>query len=276
MKHIRFLSLLMALVLALSLLPVTASAVFLEDISQPEVNSSPEDTTVCEQPLVSSPIADQTQATFVPQWPAPGYTISTMYYYKDGSKHGGRWDNHYCMDIAVTGNATSIESGTVTFAGWDTTGFGNCVIISHSNGASSLYGHLASYSVAEGDSVQKGQVIGVIGSTGNSSGVHLHFEYSAGNPWDLFFKESLISNFVFESNCYSNSKKYYNTDSQAKFFCDWLDMYYTQNSAGQYIWNGTVPKVDVGTNFYAYIINTGNWMHLTNDSNRLRPYNGVN
>ena len=46
-------------------------------------------------------------------------------------------------------------------------------------------------------------------------------------------------------------------------------MYYTQNSSGQYIWNGTVPKVDVGTNFYAYIINTGNWMHLTNDSNNV-------
>ena len=68
------------------------------------------------------------------------------------------------------------EAGTVMFAGWDKTGYGNCVIIRHSDGNATLYAHLSIVTVTLGEQVQRSQVIGYSGSTGNSTGPHLHFE----------------------------------------------------------------------------------------------------
>ena len=59
-------------------------------------------------------------------------------------------------------------------------GYGNYVVISHGNGIYTLYAHLASISVADGQSVTVGQQVGVIGSTGHSTGPHLHFEVRVG------------------------------------------------------------------------------------------------
>ena len=74
------------------------------------------------------------------------------------------------------------EAGTVMFAGWDNTGYGNCVIIQHKDGNATLYAHLQSISVKVGQKVKRSQVIGYSGSTGNSTGPHLHFE--ARHTWN--------------------------------------------------------------------------------------------
>ena len=74
------------------------------------------------------------------------------------------------------------EAGSVVFAGWDTTGYGNCVIIQHPDGNATLYAHLKAITVRLGQKVERSQVIGYSGSTGNSTGPHLHFE--ARRQWN--------------------------------------------------------------------------------------------
>ena len=74
------------------------------------------------------------------------------------------------------------ETGMVVKAGWDNTGYGNFVIILHPDGNATLYAHLNKINVTPGMIVDKGQVIGYSGSTGNSTGPHLHFE--ARHKWD--------------------------------------------------------------------------------------------
>lgn len=95
----------------------------------------------------------------------------------------GYKSGHYALDIAngpVTVNgkpALAADGGTVIKAatGWNG-GYGNVVMIQHSNGLVTLYAHLRSIQVVAGQYVSQGQQIGLIGSTGNSSGPHLHFE----------------------------------------------------------------------------------------------------
>lgn len=85
--------------------------------------------------------------------------------------------NHAGMDIAAS-EGTSIKaaaSGKVTFAG-KKGNYGNCVIINHSSGITTLYGHASKLLVKEGQKVKKGDVIAKVGSTGRSTGPHLHFE----------------------------------------------------------------------------------------------------
>jgi murein DD-endopeptidase MepM/ murein hydrolase activator NlpD len=68
------------------------------------------------------------------------------------------------------------ETGVVVFAGWHRDGYGELVIIDHGNGWTTYYGHLSSRFVGCGDQVVQGAVIGLMGMTGNATGVHLHFE----------------------------------------------------------------------------------------------------
>ncbi len=76
------------------------------------------------------------------------------------------------------------ERGTVIFAGWYG-GYGNAVIIDHGNGATTLYAHASRLTVQEGQVVQQGQVVALVGSTGLSTGPHLHFEVRInGEPQD--------------------------------------------------------------------------------------------
>jgi len=67
--------------------------------------------------------------------------------------------------------------GEVWKAGWDSTGYGNCVMIKHPDGSGTVYGHLLNWSVYAGQKVKAGEKIGNSGNTGNSTGAHLHFEY---------------------------------------------------------------------------------------------------
>ena len=84
---------------------------------------------------------------------------------------------HDGIDIggSVNGQAAdSIGGGKVTEVGYDENGYGNYVVVDHGDGYTSLYGHLQKATVKKGDTVSAGQQVGVIGSTGNSSGPHLH------------------------------------------------------------------------------------------------------
>ena len=65
-------------------------------------------------------------------------------------------------------------------AGWDDTGYGNAVVLDHGNGFQTLYAHLQDFNVAAGDNVAQGQQIATMGSSGNSTGPHTHFEMRQG------------------------------------------------------------------------------------------------
>ena len=114
-------------------------------------------------------------------WPTQG--IITQYF---------SW-YHPAIDIANPAEPLDVaaDSGVVIHAGWDTTGYGNMVMIDHQNGFKTLYGHLSVISVVIGQHVNKGDVIGRMGSDGHSTGPHTHFEiYENGvrvNPL-LFLK----------------------------------------------------------------------------------------
>jgi hypothetical protein len=113
-------------------------------------------------------------------WPTPGNYLSGYDY---SAIHPG-------IDIAgAVGNAVfAADSGVVVFAGWSEFGYGYMVVLDHGNGWQTAYGHLSSVGVTCGQSVGIGTVIGAVGSTGNSTGSHLHFEmrssiYGKVNPW---------------------------------------------------------------------------------------------
>jgi murein DD-endopeptidase MepM/ murein hydrolase activator NlpD len=85
---------------------------------------------------------------------------------------------HAGLDIAIPQGTPVVAAGkgTVVFSGWDG-GYGNVVIIEHADGkVTTRYAHLSRYDVSEGDTVASGQQIGLVGSTGRSTGPHLHYE----------------------------------------------------------------------------------------------------
>lgn len=95
----------------------------------------------------------------------------------------GYWYGHRALDIAApTGTPSyAADGGFVTFVGWTDIGYGNLVRIDHGNGLASYYGHLNGFNVVLGQAVQRGDLIGYVGSTGNSTGPHLHFEIRSSN-----------------------------------------------------------------------------------------------
>jgi len=94
---------------------------------------------------------------------------------------------HSGLDIAApTGTpVVAARAGTVTFAGWSNRGFGNLVKIRHAGGAETWYAHFSRILATVGQQVRQGEVVGRIGSTGISTGPHLHFEvHEDGRPHD--------------------------------------------------------------------------------------------
>lgn len=113
----------------------------------------------------------------VMKWPTPGYTgISSPYGYRIHPIYKVK-KFHAGIDInAPSGaNIVAANSGKVILAGWNG-GYGNCIIIDHGDGIATLYGHQSALLVSVGQRVNKGDVIGKVGSTGLSTGPHLHFE----------------------------------------------------------------------------------------------------
>ncbi|MBS4175214.1 M23 family metallopeptidase [Bacillus sp. FJAT-49736] len=116
-------------------------------------------------------------------WPTNGGYVSSRMGYRWGKLHKG-------IDIARPSDRTikAADNGVVVEAGWDSGGYGNMIKIDHRNGYVTIYGHLSSINVSVGQTVSKGSSIGIMGDTGDSTGIHLHFELhvngSLKNPLD--------------------------------------------------------------------------------------------
>jgi LysM repeat protein len=114
-------------------------------------------------------------------WPTQGIITQRFSWYHPG------------IDIANDAKPFDVaaDSGTVEFAGWDGSGYGNMVLIDHGNGYKTRYGHMSQIMVISGQTVKRGNTIGRMGNTGRSTGTHTHFEiYQNGirvNPL-LFLK----------------------------------------------------------------------------------------
>ncbi|MBA3534041.1 MAG: peptidoglycan DD-metalloendopeptidase family protein [Ardenticatenales bacterium] len=116
-------------------------------------------------PDVSPPTPKNGQASYF-GWPAGGYLTQTF------SAH------HGAIDIAAPMNTPifAAQSGEVVFSGWDNRGYGYAIVIDHHNGWFTRYAHLSGMYSDVGDWVQRGDVIALMGSTGRSTGPHVHFE----------------------------------------------------------------------------------------------------
>ena len=112
-------------------------------------------------------------------WPANG-RLTSGFGWRRHPVFGGR-RHHNGIDIAAPhgANVFAADRGTVLISSYNR-GFGNYIVVNHGNGMTTLYAHLSSRSVNVGTSVSRGQVIGRIGSTGVSTGPHLHFEVTVG------------------------------------------------------------------------------------------------
>ena len=121
-------------------------------------------------------------------WPTPGFVSRSSEWFEDREVY-----NHGGIDIAGAGimgtpvvaaaNGTVVATNSSCTHNWGKSyscgcggGYGNYVMISHAGGKMTVYGHLTSLTVSSGQSVSRGQVIGYVGSTGNSTGPHLHYE----------------------------------------------------------------------------------------------------
>lgn len=112
------------------------------------------------------PVPEGAQGLGQFQWPVLGYISQ------------GYWYGHRAIDLgAPTGSALlAADGGFVSFAGWTDVGYGYLVVVNHGNGFTTYYGHMSNIYVYEGQAVERGQVVGAVGSTGYSTGPHLHFE----------------------------------------------------------------------------------------------------
>ena len=130
-------------------------------------------------PGASSFLGDDTPVTTPTGWPTNGF-ISSGY--------GLRWNGaefHQGIDIAAEMGTPIVATadGVVTIAGWNAGGYGNMVDIDHGSGVSTRYGHASAVVVTAGQRVRRGQIIAYVGSTGHSTGPHLHYEVRlSGQP----------------------------------------------------------------------------------------------
>lgn len=151
---------------------------------EPEVSSEQEVSSQASSSQNESPVV--VSSGYV--WPVPGhYTLSSVWN-EDRTTY-----NHGAIDISdgsiMNAEVVAAESGTVVLSNSDCVhnygkdgscgcggGYGNYIMIDHGDGKATLYAHMTSLTVTSGDYVQKGQVVGYVGSTGWSTGPHLHFE----------------------------------------------------------------------------------------------------
>ncbi len=116
------------------------------------------------------------------------YVYPTNKHYLSGFDYSEK-TNHRGIDLAgsLGEGVYAADAGVIVYSGWNNYGYGNMIMVDHGNGFQSLYAHLSELYRGCGQSVGQGEGIGAIGSTGSSSGPHLHFELMAGikvNPWD--------------------------------------------------------------------------------------------
>lgn len=154
-------------------------------VSEPETASAPVTASETAAEVKTAENAAETESekeSYI--WPADKDAIVIANYpaYSDGSAHWG-------VDIGLyNDNGCNVSEGTLIHAARDgevveayndgkwNTGFGNYCVIDHGNGVQTLYAHSKDIRVSEGDTVKQGQVIGIVGDTGNTTAPHLHFE----------------------------------------------------------------------------------------------------
>lgn len=158
-------------VLAMAAAPLNPRPALAEDFAVPE---APPVT------AVAAPAGPVTrQITFIE--PVRGYAVNSAFGMRRLPGHAAR--HHDGVDIAAprgTGVLVAAE-GRVLRTGYDAGGYGKFIEVVHPNGMSTLYGHLSRVDVATGDAVGVGERIGLVGSTGRSTGPHLHFEVRRGD-----------------------------------------------------------------------------------------------
>lgn len=115
--------------------------------------------------LIKKPAASATKGDKL-LWPTPGYRITQYYSWR-----------HHGLDVAdkIGTPIYAVDDGVVEVSGWGK-GYGNTILINHGGGRKTRYGHFSKLYVKAGDEVTKGETIGAMGSTGWSTGSHLHFE----------------------------------------------------------------------------------------------------
>ncbi|HEY9856758.1 MAG TPA: M23 family metallopeptidase, partial [Stenomitos sp.] len=130
--------------------------------------------------LLLTACADNPTATVPQVNPLPGAKLTSAFGPRTTDPVTGKAlvDGHhdgYDLAAAMGTPIRAAKTGTVTFAG-NRGGYGNAIILTHAGGWSTLYGHASRLAVKEGQTVQAGQVIAYVGSTGHSTGPHLHYE----------------------------------------------------------------------------------------------------
>jgi penicillin-binding protein A len=152
----------------LSPTPVISGTQAPEGLLAPEILRDPSKKDITAENPSCADLKDMPQATGEFIWPSQHEALS-----------GGNFrEGHPGFDLsAPPGSAVhAADTGLVVFAGWSGLGYGNTVLIDHGNGFRTLYAHLSQVSTYCGAQVEKGKIIGLSGSTGNSTGPHLHFE----------------------------------------------------------------------------------------------------
>jgi murein DD-endopeptidase MepM/ murein hydrolase activator NlpD len=114
-------------------------------------------------------------------WPTDQHWVSGNPY--------ASWHQGVDLRANLGDNIYAADNGTVLYAGWTSVGYGNLVVVDHNNGWQTWYGHLSEIDVLCGENVWQGEIIGLAGSTGHSTGPHLHFETrwhgTLPNPLDV-------------------------------------------------------------------------------------------
>ncbi len=116
-------------------------------------------------------------------WPLPNHKNLSSLFAGRKDPFTGKPATHTGIDIPAPKGTPVLaaKSGVVITSAYNSGGYGNYVVVSHGNGNTTLYAHLSARSVKEGDKVKQGQVLGKVGSTGRSTGNHLHYEIRVNN-----------------------------------------------------------------------------------------------
>ncbi len=152
----------------------TAESGLQDELGPDAVRANPDDVTA----TLTKAQADQPDATDVGglTWPIPGAAMASPFGLRNDPLSTGA-GFHPGVDVTAPSGSEvhAAAAGRVVRAG-DCGGYGNCVVIDHGNSVATLYGHLSQIDVSAGDTVDANDVIGLVGSTGWSTGAHLHFE----------------------------------------------------------------------------------------------------
>ncbi len=159
---------------------VSAEAAAQVDFSRTAVTTKGDPDGKLKQLLSAQSASAVTPAASVGSLAAPlaSMAVASPYGYRVSPITGGTGDFHRGTDFAAQCGTQVLASatGTVTFAGWHPYGGGNRVVVDHGNGLETTYNHLSSFNASVGQKVTRGDVVAFSGTTGASTGCHLHFE----------------------------------------------------------------------------------------------------